>query len=358
MDYKIIFRVWKRKKSNPELVEKVTKALHLLELLSRSQLDFIFKGGTSLLLLLGDIHRFSIDIDIILEQEKTTSNVKSLREKCDEIVTQSAVFTSWEEDERGGADIPKAHYKFYYVSAINPLQPHYILLDILFENSHYEETIFKSTNCKFIDYEEPDVSVKMPSVESILGDKLTAFAPLTTGIPYAKGKELEIIKQLFDIENLFNEIENLDTVNETFVRFAAQELKYRRKGNLNSRDVLEDIFNTSLIICAQGAVCRDEYSQLQDGVNRIKDFIFSKNYIMRDALVSASKAAYLSQLLLKGKSTVERFDNQNMSDWKIDSPISVREDNQVWRVKNINNVKKTSAEAYFYLYKTFELINE
>ena len=348
----------KGKRSNPELVEKVTKALHLLELLSLNNLEFIFKGGTSLLLLLDDIHRFSIDIDIILEQEKTTSNINILREKCNEIISQSEVFTRWEEDERGGSDIPKAHYKFYYVSAINPIQPHYILLDVLFENSHYEETVFKSTNCKFIDYEDPEISVRMPSVESILGDKLTAFAPLTTGIPYAKGKELEIIKQLFDIENLFNEIEDLNTVNETFARFAAQELRYRQKNDLNSQDVLRDILNTSLIICAQGAVCKDEYSQLQDGVNRIKDFIFSKSYIMRDALISASKTAYLSQLLLTGNSKVERFSNQNMSDWKIDNPISVREDGQVWRVKNINNVKKTSAEAYFYLYKTFELITE
>lgn len=47
--------------------------------------------------------------------------------------------------------------------------------------------------------------VTMPSVDCILGDKLTAFAPHTTGIPYNIDKELEIIKQMYDISCLFDE---------------------------------------------------------------------------------------------------------------------------------------------------------
>ncbi len=39
----------------------------LLEGLSKSVLDFVFKGGTSLILLLNTLNRLSIDIDIIVE---------------------------------------------------------------------------------------------------------------------------------------------------------------------------------------------------------------------------------------------------------------------------------------------------
>ncbi|WP_142828600.1 nucleotidyl transferase AbiEii/AbiGii toxin family protein [Planococcus soli] len=352
-------KLGKEKRGNPELIEKVTKALHLLELLSQSELSFIFKGGTSLLLLLDNLHRFSIDIDIIVEKEKNDLTIKELERIANELVAKSSIFYEWKENERKANDVPKSHYKFYYKSAVNPSQPHYILLDVLFESSHYEETVFKSIKCEFIDYEDPEIQVNMPTVESILGDKLTAFAPLTTGIPYAKGKELEIIKQLFDIENLFDEVENLETVERTFSQFAEQELRYRNKTELSIENVLEDIFNTSLIICAQGSVCKKEYAQLQDGVNRIKDFIFSKSYLMRDAVVSASKAAYLAQLILKEKSTVERFNNKDMSSWKVDIPVSVRQsEDNIWRPKNINNVKKSSPEAYFYIYKALELNNQ
>jgi hypothetical protein len=51
----------KSKKSNPELIEKVIYALYLLQELSKANLDFVFKGGTSLLLILEKLHRFSIE---------------------------------------------------------------------------------------------------------------------------------------------------------------------------------------------------------------------------------------------------------------------------------------------------------
>ncbi|MES5896774.1 nucleotidyl transferase AbiEii/AbiGii toxin family protein [Bacillus cereus group sp. RP43] len=346
-------------RSNPELVEKVTKALHLLELLSQSELNFIFKGGTSLLLLLDNIHRFSIDIDIIVEKEKNEVTIQELEGVITELVEKSSVFNDWEESERKANDVPKSHYKLHYKSAVNESQPHYILLDVLFEKSHYEETTFRSIKCDFIEHEDPEVQVKMPTVECILGDKLTAFAPLTTGIPYMRNKELEIIKQLFDVENLFDEVGNLEIVKRTFSQFALQELSYRDKKELSVDNVLEDIFNTSLIICAQGSVCEGEFKNLQDGVTRIKDFIFSKQYMFRDAVISASKAAYLAQLLLKGKSTVERFNNSDMSDWKVAIPVNVRQsENDIWRIRNINTVKKSSPEAYFYIYKALELHNQ
>ena len=56
-------------KKNPELIEKVIMALTLLEKLKLSGLDFTFKGGTSLILLLKSAHRFSIDIDIIISKK-------------------------------------------------------------------------------------------------------------------------------------------------------------------------------------------------------------------------------------------------------------------------------------------------
>jgi hypothetical protein len=52
--------------SDPILIEKMIIALTLEEGLSLSGLDFIFRGGTSLLLLSGEPRRFSIDISFQL----------------------------------------------------------------------------------------------------------------------------------------------------------------------------------------------------------------------------------------------------------------------------------------------------
>ncbi len=42
--------------------------------------------------------------------------------------------------------------------------------------------------------EEPQLQVLVPSIECILGDKLTAFAPHTIGVPLHANKDMEIIK--------------------------------------------------------------------------------------------------------------------------------------------------------------------
>ena len=57
--------VMQNKRMDKILLEKVTRAMLLLEALSQSRFEFVFKGGTAVMLLLRQPRRFSIDIDII-----------------------------------------------------------------------------------------------------------------------------------------------------------------------------------------------------------------------------------------------------------------------------------------------------
>ena len=77
-----------------------------------------------------------------------------------------------EEDVRKGA-APATHVKFFYQ----------LRRDELFRTKE-------------------NFQVTLPSVEDILGDTLTAFAPNTTGVLYGSGTSLEILKQLFDVGEL------------------------------------------------------------------------------------------------------------------------------------------------------------
>ena len=128
-----ITKIAKQYKSDPILVEKVVYALALLENLAKSELDFIFKGGTALMLLLKEPKRFSIDIDIIVPKKP-----KDLQQIFDKLI-ESSVFTKVQVDERKSkSSIDKAHYKFFYDAKTKSLgSEQYILLDILYEKSHY-----------------------------------------------------------------------------------------------------------------------------------------------------------------------------------------------------------------------------
>ncbi len=57
-------------KTDPILIEKMIMALSLLEQLAINKLDFVFKGGTSLILLLDNANRFSIDTVNYKKREK------------------------------------------------------------------------------------------------------------------------------------------------------------------------------------------------------------------------------------------------------------------------------------------------
>jgi len=102
------------KGKDPILIERVIKALTLLEQLKLQGVDFIFKGGSALLLLIKEINRFSIDIDIVLPK-KTVDLSEIFRE-----IIKGGVFTGFVEDKRVTTGVvPKAHFKFFYNSALD-----------------------------------------------------------------------------------------------------------------------------------------------------------------------------------------------------------------------------------------------
>ena len=99
-----------------------------------------------------------------------------------------------------------------------------MLLDVLIEDSIYPELTERAVTTKWIETDK-ETMVTVPSINSITGDKLTAFAPNTIGIPYFKGKDqqpfsMEICKQLFDLSKLFEQIENMEIVAASFKAFA------------------------------------------------------------------------------------------------------------------------------------------
>ena len=139
--------VAKSKKADKNLVEKVIRALLLLEGLSESGLNFVFKGGTALMLLFNSEKRLSIDIDIIVPEKKT-----DLTEMLQNICTTKG-FTHFEIQKRvAETSIDKEHYKLFFTSALNNQESH-ILLDILSENVHYQNITELPVDSIFVNQE-------------------------------------------------------------------------------------------------------------------------------------------------------------------------------------------------------------
>ena len=323
------------KRIDPKLIEKVIYALTLLEQLQLNNLNFVFKGGTALLLATETPKRFSIDIDIITEESE--DKIKEVLEK----INQLEIFIRWEDDNnrKHTADAPIGHFKLFYKSVVDG-QEEPILLDLLYTPNPYPETKEYPINHSWLATSGKETLVVLPTFEAILGDKLTAFAPKTTGILYSKNRPVEIIKQLFDIGFLFDQITDLNVVKKSYTRVVQEEIDYR-KLDINADEVLKDTWNVCYTL-AERNMKSEEFKHLQLGIKNFANFIINR-FSIEEAITAAAKVAYLTSLLNKENQEIERFkDPLEIKDWLIKDPA----------YNKLNKLKKTNPEAFFYWYKS------
>ncbi len=331
-------------KADKILIEKVIRALLLLEGLTESGITFVFKGGTALMLMLGSTRRLSKDIDIILPENIDLNDIFQR-------IVETKWFTRYSGQERTTRSrIPKSHYKFFYAPVYRTSDTEqYVLLDILFDKAHYEKLISINIDSTFVQQEGPPADVIVPSFDDILGDKLTAFAPNTTGIPYQKSghsQTMEIIKQLYDIGYLFENIKDFSVVSKTFNEYVVVESGYRGI-DLKPKDVTDDIFQTSLLLATRGLDGKGDFGALLFGITQIKQFIFSESYHIDKAIIHSAKAAYLAVAIDKKTTVIEKYkEPQQIINWNIGQPFNTR----------LNKLIKSNPEAFFYWYKIYELI--
>ena len=276
---------------DPLLLERSVYAFGLLEAITRVGMPFIFKGGTCLMLLLERPMRLSTDIDIIVAPG---TDLNTFIEEAGKIFP----FVSVEEQVRKGKNtIEKRHFKFVYESPVME-RSIYILLDVLFEDAKYKRLIAKPIKNELILTDGEDLTVQIPSVESILGDKLTAFAPHTTGILLNSNKDMEIIKQLYDVMTLIEVAEDFTEVRETYYSLVQDEIAYRGL-DIGPGDALRDTYNATVSIASRGKASKEDYVSYLQGLRDVRSHIYVENFSAEEASKRVPVVMYLVACLLK-----------------------------------------------------------
>lgn len=328
------------------LIEKVIRAYSLLDMLIANGCPAVWKGGSSLMLILGDeVSRLSVDIDIICPPGTDISEYLQGYERHG-----FSACTMIERVHR--TSVPKSHSKLHYEMAYKNehKQEDAIVLDVLYEDCQYHQVDSRAIVSPFFESEGPAVSVRVPSVNDILGDKLTAFAPNTCGIPYYKSgraRSLDIIKQLFDVARLMDAATDFTVVREVFERIAAIELGYRDQGP-DLASVYDDIRQTAICISTRGVQGNGDFALLQDGIKSMQAFMLRRNYVIEDATVDAAKAALLATMLEKGVDSYTPYspDMDGLAGLRLADTVPVR----------LHRLRKNNPEAYYYWVKVSELL--
>lgn len=318
------------------------KCLHAFELLGRLQqegLDFVFKGGTSLLLRLPEPKRLSIDIDIVSRERP--DRLERILGRC-----VSPPFTGHEEDRRHHNRPPRRrHWNFQY-NSINPAGPEqYVILDVLEEDVLYpdvEDVVIKTA------FLEPDheIRVRVPTVDNLLADKLTAFAPETIGQPYIDDHREKILKHLFDIGELFNAAEDMNVIRNVYRRIAAAEIDYRKGEKTVTIDqCLDNTIETARLV--SGMQINKNFDEgkcqlLRDGIGDLANHLIGTSFNIREAATAAGKAAFLAASIRRdamSSLTGVRFDLKQVAELAGKS---------LARFPELNGIEKVNPEAFHY----------
>jgi hypothetical protein len=234
-------------------------------------------------------------------------------------------------------------------------------LDVLIGDSIYPDLIEKPVITKWIETEK-EIIVSMPTVDSITGDKLTAFAPNSIGIPYFKGKDkqpfsMEICKQLFDLSKLFENIQNMEVVAASFQVFAEYEITYRKNGNpeveLTPEMVLQDTIDTCIILAKRDRGTDDEkvkFKELQKGLIAFgTGFLIAGHFRIDNAVPAAARIAYMAaKILVNDLSPIHYYQGQDIKDLIIED----QDWNFLMRLK-----KQADKSAFYYWYQTVQLLS-
>ncbi len=330
---------------DPLLIEKSIHALALLGHLAGTGLSFIFKGGTSLLLHLPRVGRLSIDIDIVCEATDGEVGAAVLD------VSRRTPFTRYEENDRGARGLPaRRHFKLFYLSVMSGREE-YVLLDVVKENNCKLDCIEKPLATEFITTER-DVRIRVPTVEALVGDKLTAFAPHTLGVPFhnAKGQAMtmQVVKQMFDVGALFDEIKDFAAVRTAYAESYRMESAYR-EGRYSMEQSLEDTRHVALQVALAGVkgAHPDEriIAHMADGMKRLGSHLVRGSFRpQREAKIAAAKAHVLAGV---ADGSVHLAGDHHP--FQLDRHLETIRQTTISEPQCLNRLKETVPEAFYWL---------
>lgn len=291
-----------------------------------------------MLLHLRELRRISVDIDIVC-----AARMPEIRPILDQ-VARPPRFTRWDEDERNPDSRPKRkHFRFYYNSIdAGNLEP-YVLLDIVLEHVPHPFTERKPVATPFVETTEPP-RVEVPTINGLLGDKLTAFAPETVGVRYDDRLAQQIIKQMFDVGVLFPLVTDLVQVRRAHGSSFTAENRFR--GNrfaLNQAldDTLETAFRVSqLQLTNELAWVPQNRDILVAGIGAINPTLVNEEFTIDAARLPASRAALLAVLL--------RFGQLSLAPYRFSPNLAAGLPRGLeGRYAVLNPLRETATEAFF-----------
>lgn len=332
------------------LLERCIHALDLVARLRHEGLSFVFKGGTSLALLLQPLRRLSVDVDIAC-----TASLAAIKRVLDAVVYPGRPFTRYRHQEhRDRNEPPTKHFLVNFNSAVRPGFESHILLDVLFEPEVYPEVVERDLVTDFVHTTGP-TPVLVPTIDCLLGDKLAAFAPCTIGVlqdppPNREGDPLEpqqtrVAKQLYDVGELFTVAQSLDTIRRTYEAIRPRQNTWRGK-DYRLEETLGDTIDAAYWFSQRDLKYGEAHAMsdfLHLGVRNLDSHLVGPGWAVPAAKASAGRAACLAAMLLANSRESLAEVRQRASHAE-----TIAGDRLTGRFERLRALRKVAPEAFCY----------
>lgn len=249
---------------------------------------------------------------------------------------------------------PKKHFRVFYPSAIEPKTDH-VLLDVLFESEAAPHCEPVPIVTPFITLER-QVRVAVPTVDALLGDKLSAFAPRTIGILHHPERRTDIVKQLFDVAALFDAATDLDVAAAVYASVHARQLVYRN-ASYSLANTLTDSIDSGFLysqLDLKSGVEMEPGLFLQDGITGLQNHLVNLSFRRDEARIAAGKAACAAAWILRRPAGVSLADMR----FQPADVAALREAQIVAPWAPLNRLKGGNPEAFHYWHRTQRILRD
>jgi len=312
----ILKQIDERRGITQDLYERALNGLEYLSQLRNMGFNPIFKGGSAVQLLIPeDVQRLSIDIDLSINSTEK-----------DIIFVLENIYNRFDKRiykfEKVSEPFPKIILYNLSIPSYFSETPSRIQLDFHLHEPNYA---IKKTPIKTFLYES-DYYVRTPTVNALIGDKLTVLGPETIGKPMIE-KPVNIAKQIFDISILIDYSNDFDEIFNAYYDVYKFEKTNRNKPTLIFKDVIDDLSYVCKLFTIYNSIpnwltnskIKDRCTFLKRGIEGLSEFTSRRLMLnfTKTRIISA-KIAFLAKLMLckfeknlKKHITMEIFHQEN-----------------------------------------------
>ncbi len=300
-----------------QLLYTMVHALYLVEQLANHGLQFTFKGGTCLSLIVDRLDRLSIDVDIEVHSNTSTKDVEDVIQS---IVSERTPFVGVEQQIRRRSTEGSHHYRINYLNPDDTIGNNSsVILDVVRTGILNPCTEKRELKHVALSNEDEPTVIVTPTLEGLLGDKLTACAPLTVGVPIHSStlsgtdrtvqKHQQMIKQLYDVNILISLANDWSVVRTAFER--TLEVQSDVFGQtFTNEEVVMDLTDRALALFGQ--LDREYHPDLQQahagGHRSLSNYIIDRRrFDAAEVKMAALRAAHVGQCLLNGDTPITVF---------------------------------------------------